>query len=104
MSNGKSLESNIKYRTYITLRESLSRDAPEGHGPLKAGCEYRYSRVCGRTDAVLVDTFLTIDSSKQLADWIASSGRNLTTIYITHAHGDLFLVSSQFWNGFRKQT
>ena len=89
MSNGKSLESNIKYRTYITLRESLSRDAPEGMDHLK-WVPNTATLIYGRTDAVLVDTFLTIDSSKQLADWIASSGRNLTTIYITHAHGDHF--------------
>ena len=29
--------------------------------------------------------------SKELIDWIAESGKDLTTIYITHAHGDHFL-------------
>jgi glyoxylase-like metal-dependent hydrolase (beta-lactamase superfamily II) len=39
-------------------------------------------------DAVLVDAFMTIGQANALADWVASKGRNLTTIYITHGHGD----------------
>ncbi|HEY0301939.1 MAG TPA: MBL fold metallo-hydrolase, partial [Rhizomicrobium sp.] len=46
--------------------------------------------ICGKRDAVLVDTFLTIEQSRILLDWIAASGRNLTAIYITHGHGDHF--------------
>jgi glyoxylase-like metal-dependent hydrolase (beta-lactamase superfamily II) len=46
--------------------------------------------ISGEKDAVLVDVFLTIDASKQLVDWVAASGKSLTTIYITHAHGDHF--------------
>ena len=41
-------------------------------------------------DAVLVDALLTMDEARALADWVAASGRNLTTIYITHGHGDHF--------------
>src|SRR5215472_7681688 len=44
----------------------------------------------GDRDAVLVDTFLSIQHSKELLDWVAESGKNLTTIYVTHAHGDHF--------------
>ena len=29
--------------------------------------------------------------SEDVVDWVAESGKNLTTIYITHAHGDHFL-------------
>src|SRR5207249_10724012 len=39
-------------------------------------------------DAVLVDTFMTVKQANALADWIAAKGKNLTTIYITHGHGD----------------
>src|SRR5262249_54282574 len=39
---------------------------------------------------VLVDTFLTEQQSKELLDWVVESGKNLTTIYVTHAHGDHF--------------
>ncbi len=37
--------------------------------------------VVGTRDAVLVDAFMTVKQSNALADWIASNGKNLTTIY-----------------------
>jgi len=43
-----------------------------------------------KRDAVLVDTFLTLDHAVELADQIAASGKNLTYLYITHGHGDHF--------------
>jgi len=46
--------------------------------------------IYGERDAVLVDTFLLVQDSKELLDWVAESGKNLTTIYVTHAHGDHF--------------
>ena len=42
----------------------------------------------GQRDAVLVDTFMTVDQNDALVDWVKGSGKNLTTIYITHGHGD----------------
>lgn len=42
----------------------------------------------GMRDAVLVDAFMTVKQANELADWVAKSGKNLTTIYITHGHGD----------------
>ncbi len=44
--------------------------------------------IYGEKDAVLVDAFMTVDQANDLANWVASKGRNLTTIYITHGHGD----------------
>jgi len=44
----------------------------------------------GKLDAVLVDTAITLDQNQKLVDWIADSGKNLTTIYATHGHGDHF--------------
>src|SRR5215472_14649279 len=44
--------------------------------------------VYGKRDAVLVDTLLTVAHSDDLVKWVAASGKNLTTIYITHGHGD----------------
>jgi glyoxylase-like metal-dependent hydrolase (beta-lactamase superfamily II) len=42
-------------------------------------------------DAVLVDTFLSAQQSKELVDWVVESGRNLVIVYITHSHGDHYL-------------
>jgi glyoxylase-like metal-dependent hydrolase (beta-lactamase superfamily II) len=44
--------------------------------------------IYGKRDAVLVDAFMTVAQANALADWVASKNRNLTTIYITHGHGD----------------
>jgi len=44
--------------------------------------------IYGKRDAVLVDSFMTVKQADALADWVAASGKNLTTIYITHGHGD----------------
>jgi glyoxylase-like metal-dependent hydrolase (beta-lactamase superfamily II) len=46
--------------------------------------------VSGERDAVLIDTPITIEQARELANWIAASGKNLTTIYATHGHGDHF--------------
>src|SRR6476620_9776599 len=44
--------------------------------------------IYGKQDAVLVDAYMTVKQIDSLADWVAVSGKNLTTIYITHGHGD----------------
>src|SRR5246127_4347020 len=46
--------------------------------------------ISGERDAVLVDTFITLQQNRALVEWIAASGKNLTTIYATHGHGDHF--------------
>jgi len=79
----------LKWETFITTRPSLSRDAPPGKDNLK-WVPNTATLIYGARDAVLVDTFLTIEASEKLADWVATRGKNLNTIYITHAHGDHF--------------
>jgi glyoxylase-like metal-dependent hydrolase (beta-lactamase superfamily II) len=44
--------------------------------------------IYGARDAVLVDAFMTVAQANALADWVGARGKNLTTIYITHGHGD----------------
>ncbi len=50
--------------------------------------------ISGERDAVLVDTPITIEQARALANWIAASGKNLTTVYATHGHGDHFFGTS----------
>jgi glyoxylase-like metal-dependent hydrolase (beta-lactamase superfamily II) len=47
--------------------------------------------VFGARDAVLVDALMTVREATALADWIELHDRRLTTIYITHGHGDHYL-------------
>jgi glyoxylase-like metal-dependent hydrolase (beta-lactamase superfamily II) len=44
--------------------------------------------IMGEKDAVLVDGQWWLSEGRKVADWIAQSGRKLTTILITHAHPD----------------
>lgn len=46
--------------------------------------------ISGEHDGVLVDALATKSESQELADWLATTGKNLTEAYITHAHGDHF--------------
>jgi glyoxylase-like metal-dependent hydrolase (beta-lactamase superfamily II) len=46
--------------------------------------------ISGQRDAVLVDALLTVEQAHALVEWVAASGKHLTTIYLTHGHGDHF--------------
>src|SRR5271163_3469142 len=50
--------------------------------------------IYGERDAVLVDTPITVEQARALANWVAARGKNLTTIYATHGHGDHFFGTS----------
>jgi glyoxylase-like metal-dependent hydrolase (beta-lactamase superfamily II) len=50
--------------------------------------------ISGERDAVLVDTPITVEQARALSDWVVASGKNLTTIYATHGHGDHFFGTS----------
>ena len=50
--------------------------------------------ISGKRDAVLVDAPITVEQARALADWVAARGKNLTTIYATHGHGDHFFGAS----------
>lgn len=74
----------------LTIRRpGLSRDLPTGREDLMWVANSS-TLISGERDAVLVDTFLTIEQSQILLDWVVASGKNLTTIYVTHGHGDHF--------------
>jgi glyoxylase-like metal-dependent hydrolase (beta-lactamase superfamily II) len=50
--------------------------------------------ISGEHDAVLVDTPITVEQSRALVNWLVARGKNLTTIYATHGHGDHFFGTS----------
>ncbi|MBT2597528.1 MBL fold metallo-hydrolase [Arthrobacter sp. ISL-72] len=56
--------------------------------------------ISGEREAILVDTVPGIDDSAELADWIEASGRELTTIFITHGHIDHFLGAAELLKRF----
>jgi glyoxylase-like metal-dependent hydrolase (beta-lactamase superfamily II) len=78
---------SLKWDICTSRRPGLSRDLPPGKEDLMWVANSS-TLIYGERDAVLVDTFLTIDQSKALLNWVIASGKNLTAIYLTHGHGD----------------
>ena len=77
----------LKHDVFVVKSSGLTSDLPAGTESLQ-WVTNTATLIYGEQDAVLVDTFLTHEQNLQLIDWITKSGKNLLTIYITHAHGD----------------
>ena len=81
--------SKLKWELLTKKRGSSTQGVPPGKEDL-AWVTNTVTLISGEHDAVLVDTFLSEQQSMELLDWVVASGKNLTTIYVTHAHGDHF--------------
>jgi glyoxylase-like metal-dependent hydrolase (beta-lactamase superfamily II) len=79
--------SSLQYDTLCVRRAGLTRDLPPGAEDLQWVANTA-TLIFGGHDAVLVDTFLTVDQNQQLVDWVKAHHRDLTYIYVTHGHGD----------------
>jgi len=79
----------LKWKLLTKKRASSTQGLPPGKEDL-AWVTNTVTLLYGERDAILVDTFLSVQHSKELLDWVAESGTDLATIYITHAHGDHF--------------
>ena len=82
-------DAGLSWDVLTTRRPGLTRDLPAGKEELMWVANSS-TLIYGKRDAVLVDTFLTTGQSQTLLDWVVASGKNLTAIYVTHAHGDHF--------------
>lgn len=80
---------SLRWDVLCAIRPGLNRDLPPGTED-RMWVANAATLIQGAHDAVLVDTFLTIEHAEKLVDWIVASGKNLTTIFITHGHGDHF--------------
>jgi glyoxylase-like metal-dependent hydrolase (beta-lactamase superfamily II) len=77
----------LQWEVFTSKRPGLSRDLPPGKEELM-WVSNSSTLIYGERDAVLVDTFLTIEQSQALLNWVIASGKNLSAIYLTHGHGD----------------
>src|SRR6202171_5147158 len=89
MASSQSEPSSLKSQVFTVSRPGLNRDVPPGKESLMWVANSA-TLIYGEQDAVLVDTFLTVEQSSGLADAIVARGKTLKAIYVTHAHGDHF--------------
>lgn len=94
---------NLNWKLLTKKRGSSTQGVPPGKEDL-AWVTNTVTLIYGQRDAILVDTFLSVQHSKELVDWVVESGKNLTTIYITHAHGDHFFGLKLLLERFPKAT
>jgi glyoxylase-like metal-dependent hydrolase (beta-lactamase superfamily II) len=79
---------NLSWDVHVAPAEPLSAndlapgEAAPSWSPISA------TLISGERDAVLVDALLTVGQAHDLVEWIDEHGKNLTTVYITHGHGD----------------
>ena len=66
---------------YVRVRPNVKCSLVEG---IRQGYE---DVKAGRTKPA-EDAFMTVEQASALADWVVSNKKDLTTIYITHGHGD----------------
>src|SRR4051812_35056015 len=84
----------LRYKVFTVTRAGLNRDVLPGKES-RMWVANSATLIYGEQDAVLVDTFLTVEQCNGLADAIVASGKALRAIYITHAHGDHFFGSDR---------
>jgi glyoxylase-like metal-dependent hydrolase (beta-lactamase superfamily II) len=89
----------LSYAVHTAVRQGVTRDLPHGPEDLQWVAN-SVTLVYGERDAVLIDTFTSIDQNAELVEWVKSFNRNLTYVYITHGHGDHFFGIGQLLDAF----
>jgi glyoxylase-like metal-dependent hydrolase (beta-lactamase superfamily II) len=80
----------LKWDVFVSSQiPAITSDLPPGVSEMKWS-PISSTLISGEREAVLVDTFITMDQNRSLAEWVAASGKNLTPIYATHGRGDHF--------------
>src|SRR2546428_4952908 len=84
------MASRLQWEVFVSAQiPVVTNDFPPGASDMKWS-PISSTLISGKRDAVLVDTAITVDQNQKLVDWMAASGKNLTTIYANHGHGDHF--------------
>ncbi len=88
----KTQTTNLTWDVFVTpleLEVAVGDDLPPGEQH-RAWSPISATLIMGERDAVLVDPLMTTTQAEALARWVEATGKNLTTVYATHGHGDHF--------------
>jgi glyoxylase-like metal-dependent hydrolase (beta-lactamase superfamily II) len=77
---------------------ALPNGAPRSFSPIASTLVY------GQENAVLSDPGFSPTVARDLGDWVASKGRKLTDIYVTHGHGDHWFAAQLLADRFGART
>jgi glyoxylase-like metal-dependent hydrolase (beta-lactamase superfamily II) len=80
----------LRYDVFVAPEKPFTAPPPRVGDP-PAWDPTTSTLIFGAHDAVLVESLMTVREATVLADWVALHERRLTTIYITHGHGDHYL-------------
>jgi len=75
------MNSPLKWDVLVSSQiPAVTRDLPPGVTDMKWS-PISSTLISGERDAVLVDTFITVEQNRVLAEWVAASGKNLAIVY-----------------------
>src|ERR1700724_600772 len=86
----KAMNSPLKWEVFVSPQVAVITSDLPPRATERKWSPISSTLISGERDAVLVDTFITMEQNRALAEWVVASGKNLTTIYATHGHGDHF--------------
>jgi glyoxylase-like metal-dependent hydrolase (beta-lactamase superfamily II) len=90
MRGKKVMNRPLKWDVFVSSQiPAVTSELPPGATEMKWS-PISSTLISGERDAVLVDTFITMEQNRSLAEWVAASGKNLSAIYATHGYGDHF--------------
>ena len=83
----------LRYRTLVTgpIPQNVAERVP--NGDVRTWSPMTSTLILGATEAVLVDPQFTVDQAHQVVEWVKAAGRSLSSIYVTHWHGDHWLAA-----------
>jgi glyoxylase-like metal-dependent hydrolase (beta-lactamase superfamily II) len=88
-TTNNTLRASLQLRVFTSPTRVIAGDPTRTFSPTTS------TLIFGATDAVLVDALLIREDVDALGDMIASTGKTLKTIFITHGHGDHFFGSDR---------
>src|SRR5882757_6114213 len=79
---------DLAYDVFITepIPQNVAETTPNGDRLMRSPLSS--TMIHGEHDAVLVDPPFTLEQGRAVGDWIETTNKNLTHIFVTHGHGD----------------